>query len=357
MSREIHVVAADGALLAGVVEDGALTDLMAEPVDDPVRPGDVHLARVDRRVRDTGSAYVDLGLQRPAYLPDAGAAGSASQIVQVVRTARDEKPVEVTRDIALAGALLVYRPLGAGIAVSRRLDPNLATRWRPDPPGGWILRQAAVVATDRDLDEEAGRLARRWRAIAEAADIGEGPQPLLRAPDAAGRLILDTPQVDAIRVDDRKRRTVLKTWLEAAVPGLADAVVGDPLDLAEEVPALLSPEVPLAKGASIVIEPTRALTAIDVNAGGATDHFQVNREAARAIARQLRLRNIGGIVVIDFISMRRRDARSAVVDVLRSALEGDPAHVSLSRAMSGLGLVELARERRGHGLAEVLGDG
>jgi Rne/Rng family ribonuclease len=178
---------------------------------------------------------------------------------------------------------------------------------------------------------------------------------LHRAPDVAGRLILDTVGVDEIRVDDRDRLKPLRSWLKATAPSLADAVRGDPLDLTEEVPALLSAEIPLSKGGSIVIEPTRALTAIDVNAGGAADYFQVNREASRAIARQLRLRNIGGIVVVDFISMKRRDSRNALVDAFRGALDGDPAHIRMSRGMSGLGLIELARERRGLGLAEVMG--
>ena len=191
--------------------------------------------------------------------------------------------------------------------------------------------------------------------ILEAAVGVDRPKSLYSAPDAAGRLILDTLDIEEIRVADRERQNALRLWLKSAIPGLADSARGDPLDLAEEIPALLSPEISLSKGASIVIEPTRALTAIDVNAGGAADFFQVNREAARVIARQLRLRNIGGIVVVDFISMKRRDSRNALVDAFRGALDDDPAHVRMSRAMSGLGLVELARERRGLGLAEVMG--
>ena len=116
----------------------------------------------------------------------------------------------------------------------------------------------------------------------------------------------------------------------------------------------MNSEVPLSKAGSIVIEPTRALTAVDVNAGAAADFFQANREAARVIARQLRLRNIGGIVVVDFISMKRRDSRNALMDAFRGTLDDDPAHIRVARAMSGLGLVELARERRGFGLSEVM---
>jgi len=354
MSRGVHVVDVDGVLLAGVVDGGVLTDLLAEPVDERPRPGDVYLGRIDRRVRDTGSAFVDLGLDAPAYLPDVGEGSSERLVVQITRIGRDEKSDEVTRDVALPGKLLVYRPFGAGIAVSRKLDSEMAARWQPEPPGGWIIRRSAAQATDRDIAEETSRLADRWRQILEARQHGEEPMLLHRAPDAAGRLILDTPGIDDIRVADAGRRAALKAWLKVTVPALAEKARGDPLDLAEEVPALLSSEVPLSKGASILIEPTSALTAIDVNAGGATDLFQVNREAAREIARQLRLRNLGGIVVVDFVSMKRRDARTAVVDAFRTAIDGDPAQVRMSRSMSGLGLVELARERRGAGLSEVM---
>ena len=354
MSRGIHVKEVDGVLLAGVVDRGVLTDLLAEPVDDRPRPGDVHLSRIDRRVRDTGSAFVDLGLNATAYLPDMGQGSSEGLVVQIARIGRDGKLDEVTRDIALPGKLLVYRPLGAGITVSRKLDSELATRWRPEPPGGWIIRRAAARATDRDIAEETSRLADRWRQIVEARQQGDVPRLLHKAPDVAGRLILDTPDIDDIRVAEIGRRAALKAWLKVTVPALVEKARGDPLDLAEEVPALLSSEVSLSNGASILIEPTSALTAIDVNAGGGMDHFQINREAAREIAGQLRLRNIGGIVVIDFISMKRRDARTAVVDALRNAIDGDPAKVRMSRSMSGLGLVELARERRGAGLCDVM---
>ncbi len=354
MSRGVHILVTDGVLLAGVVEDGVLTDLMAERTDEQLRPGDVYLGRIDRRLRETGAAFVDLGLDEPAYLQDAGDGPRETLIVQISRSARDGKSAEVTRDIALPGSLLIYRPFGGGVAVSRRLDPDMATRWRPEPPGGWIVRRAAAAATDHDISTEASRLAERWRMIFEAADDGAAPRSLFSAPDAAGRLILDTVDIDEIRIEGRGRQSAMRLWLKSTIPGLVDAVGGDPLDLAEETPALLCAEIPLSKGASIIIEPTRALTAIDVNAGAAADFFQVNREAARTIARQLRLRNIGGIVVVDFISMRRRDSRNALMEAFRGALEDDPAHVRASRTMSGLGLVELARERRGLGLAEVM---
>ena len=141
--RGVHLVRDDGILLAGVVVDGVLSDLMAERIDDRVRPGDIYLGRVDRTVRGSGSAFVDIGLDQPAFLSDAGTDASAAPLVQVVRAARDGKSIEVTRDIALPGTKLVYRPLGAGISVSRKLDPGLAKARIETVRGvGYVLRAA-----------------------------------------------------------------------------------------------------------------------------------------------------------------------------------------------------------------------
>ena len=354
MSRGVHLIRDRDVLLSGVVDSGILTDLMAERAGDPVRPGDIYLCRIERMARNSGSAYVDLGLGQPAFLSDAGSNVSAELLVQVVRTAGAGKSIEVTRDIAVPGFWMVYRPFGAGVAVSRKLDPDLVQTLRPAPPGGWILRAAAMGSSRVQIAEEASRLERIWKTISESADGATAPARVHQGPDAAARLILDTPGVVEIRVEDADLRKALSAWIEATAPDMSDLVLGSPMDLREELPALLEPEVRLPRDGSIMIESTTALTAVDVNAGAASDVVQVNREAARAVARQLRLRNIGGIVVVDFISMKRRDARNAVVDLFRGLLDEDPAHIRPARGLSGLGLFELARERRGSALADVM---
>ena len=354
MSREVHLVRGGEVLLAGVVENGDLTDLMAERVGEEARPGDIYLGRLERTVAGRGVAYVDLGSGNPALLPDAGSVAAKELMVQVVRAAHADKMVEVTRDISIPGIRLVYRPFAAGVVVSRKLDPASARSWMPDPPGGWIMRSAAAGSDEADIDQESSRLADRWRLIADAASGATSPCRIHRGPDVAARLILDTPQISAIRVDDDGCRKSLSVWLGSFAPELSESLCDGARDLPEEAAELLRSEVPLPKGGSIMIETTSALTAIDVDAGAASDAVQVNRQAARAIARQLRLRNICGIVVVDFISMKRREARNAVVDLFRGLLDDDPAHIRTSRGLSGLGLFELARERRGNTLADVL---
>ena len=354
MSREVHVVRDREILIAGVVENGDLTDLLAERIGEEPRPGDIYLGRLDRTVADRGVAYIDLGLEKPAHLQDAGSVAAKELMVQVVRTARAGKPVEVSCDISIPGTRLVYRPFGAGVVVSKRLDPESARSWTPGPPGGWIMRRAAAGSGKAEIDQESSSLADCWRQISDAASGAVPPCRIHRGPDVAARLILDTPNITAIRVDNDGYRKSLSAWLGSHVPDLSETLCGGAKDLAEETPELLRSEVPLPKGGSIVIETTSALTAIDVNAGAAADVVQVNRQAARTIARQLRLRNICGIVVVDFISMKRREARNTVVDLFRGLLDEDPAHIRTSRGLSGLGLFELARERRGNTLADVL---
>ena len=140
----------------------------------------------------------------------------------------------------------------------------------------------------------------------------------------------------------------------AAVPDLAPRIGAGAAPLGDALDTLLTPAVPLPSGGSITIEATRALTAIDVDGGRAPDHVRANREAAVEIARQLRLRNIGGTVVVDFISMRRGGDRAALLNAFRGALADDPLRVQLSESLSPLGLAELARERRGQALADVV---
>ncbi len=170
----------------------------------------------------------------------------------------------------------------------------------------------------------------------------------------AERLILDHPDLVAIRVSPVPRHRALKAWLCRAAPELAERLHREPVDLLDHVPALLDPEVPLAGGGSLAIEPTRALTAIDVDAGAARDPLAANLAAAAEIGRQLRLRNIGGLVVVDFISLDRAEARAQVMQRLRGAVAEDPAQLRLSAGFSALGLVELARQRRGRSLAEAV---
>ena len=364
MTRDLLVDVDAGVLLAGIADHGKVVDLWAEPHHRPDLIGAVFLGRVLRVDRTGGGAFIDIGLDRPAFLPlrrrsrDRSPADGATVLVQVKTAPRRDKGAVVTLDIALAGRYLVHTPRTPGLAFSGGLGKTeadeLSRRLSLDATTGWIVRKAATTAEFSAISAEADRLAGVWRSLGEAAGAAAQPSPLLPPPGLPLRLALDHPDVAAIRVATAGIARDLRKSLAAAAPELADRVTEQAVDLAEMVPDLLAPVVRLASGAIMTIEPTRALTAVDVDAAAARDPLTANLDAAQAIAQQLRLRNIGGLVVIDFISLPDRRVRGQVMTRLRRSLAGDPARITLDDPMSSLGLVQLARQRRGLSLAEAL---
>lgn len=364
--REIWIDRHDGVLLAGLVAEGGLTDLLAEPPGRPSCGGAVIRGRVLRIDRLAGGIFVDLGLAVAGWLPlpsgpEAGPslpADGEPLIVQAVSEAREGKGPRLTRDIALAGAFLVCRPYGEGVALSRSLagvgPEDFAAALDGLPGCGWIVRSAARAAPLPALQAEAARLHRRWQGIAARADAAEPPALLEPGPDAARRMILDHAEAVAIRVAPPDLAGELGRWLAAALPDLADRLRREETDLVDRMAPLCQSRVVLPSGGWLGIEPTAALTAVDVNAGAGRDPLRTNLEAADAVAAQLRLRNIGGTVVVDFIDLRSGKARGQVLARLRAALAGDPARVRTGRGFSEFGLVELARERRGLALHEAV---
>jgi ribonuclease G len=212
-------------------------------------------------------------------------------------------------------------------------------------PGGWIFRRSAAQIDMADFAAEIDTLAIEGRGAA------------ITAPDAFRRLATDygAEPPDRILTAGLAARRTAERWCRTFAPSLeaqiepAEAGLFDLHDLDEAISALAEPRVALPGGASLVIEPTEALTVIDVNAGPEANALSVNLTAAGEIGRQLRLRHIGGIVVIDFISMTRPRDRDRIVDALKVAVADDPAQTYIV-PMSALGLVEMTRERRGPGL-------
>ncbi len=356
MSVRLEVTRSGPVVLAGVRRRGRVTDLLADRLDRPGWTGSVHQARVLRWDAGTRTAWLDAGALGQVALPvRKGEPPNTTEpaIVQVTTEPREGKPAEVTRDVALPGRTLVYLPYGTAVSVSRTMPPESRARWRAALEGGWVVRSAANEVEIDHVTAEARSLAGVWREAVEAAFAAQPPTMLLAAPHPGRRLLMDHADITEILVEDEA---------DARALAPSDGVDGPlpqtgPVDLADEWPLYLQPEVPLRCGGNVVVETTRALTAIDVNAGSARDPALVNREAAREVAHQLRLRNIGGTAVIDFINLPKAADRRAVVDVLRTALGEDPVPVRLGTALTALGLVELARMRRGRSLCEIFPSG
>jgi Rne/Rng family ribonuclease len=224
---------------------------------------------------------------------------------------------------------------------------------------GVMLRRGALQASDAELLAELARLQDQWRQIEGAASAATAPARV-HAIDPLQRLLLEqlSPELERIVVGDQATLVRARTWLAKWQPALADRLVSlpDPLEaigVAEQMEGALQPGVPLAGGGSLIIQATAALTAIDVNGGGRRA-LEANLAAAPEIARQLRLRRIGGTIVVDFVDLPARSARARLLEALRTALADDPEPVQVF-PMTRFGLIEISRRRSGPSLAEMLG--
>ncbi|MBK3774071.1 ribonuclease E/G [Azospirillum sp. YIM DDC1] len=388
----------DGPLTrAAVLTGGRLTDLYIDHAERPSLLGHVFLGRVERIATGLDGAFVDLGTGKSGLLSALDARGPQGRpkakgerignllrtgqtvLVQVKADATGAKGPSLTMDITLPGRFLVHAPLGRDVAVSKRLGSGperteLARRIQDIATGtGWIVRAGAAAASDGLLAAESDALHLAWRQIRDAAERGGGPSLLLTGPDAPRRALIEHGAVipSRILVDDSTLARDLAGWCADRAPDLEERVepfdarllaapsdcrqrLFDLRDLDAEIDTLLGTRVPLSGGGSLVIERTEAMTVVDVNAGERGNPLDVNLEAAAEIARQLRLRNAGGIVVVDFVNMRNRGDAERLLNALSRAVEDDPAQTQVY-GLSKLGLVEMTRARRGTALAELLG--
>jgi Rne/Rng family ribonuclease len=370
MSRALVIDQISRGVRLGLLEDERLIE-----VDLATRGaaavGGICLGRVRAVARDLDGAFVDCGLAADAFLGarDARAhsgarrsAGIGEQVsegqevlVQIRRQAEGKGP-RVTADVALSGVFLLYRPRA-------RVALNAEERAAALLPGvGFSLRPAAVDASDQELLDEAGRLREGWAAIEARAGAVRPPALLAAPPEPLPRLLTEhfRPDLTRIVLGDRvlllEARRWLEQWLPRRLESFAERLEHLPdafeaTGAGEQLEEALGRRVSLPGGGSLIIEPTAALTAIDVN--GAGRPLEVDLAAAREIARQLRLRRIGGTVVIDFVDLDSRRERAQLDASLRQAFAGDPAAVQLY-PMSPLGLVQLSRQRLGATLAELL---
>ena len=352
MSDRLFLVESDATgLRAALVEDRRLQAIEIDGTRHPTRVGSVAAATVLRTVQGLGTIVkladgTELLLDRGGPTPKAG----DEIAVQLTHPPRGDKLGTATRAIACTGRGVVHLPLDLGIKFSRRLEIDEARRGMLEPlvagkPGAWIFRCGAGHIDEADFAAE----------IATLAAEGQGAE--IAAPDAFRRLATDwaAEPPDRILTAGLAARRTVERWCRAFAPSVearmepVDAGLFDLYDVDEAVSALGEPRVMLPGGASLVIEPTEALTVIDVNAGPAANALSVNLTAAAEIGRQLRLRHIGGIVVIDFISGTQPRERERIVEALKSAVADDPSQTYIL-PMSALGLVEMTRESRGPGL-------
>lgn len=359
---------AGAAVEVALLEDGRLVELHREEKDADGLAGEVRRGVVRQVVPGLDAAFVDVGLTQPGYLhasdarrvrPLESLRTGEVLLLQVMRESVGSKGVRLSPNIALPGRLLVHLPLTDHVGISHRIsDEAERERLRAlveavRPPGtGWIARTAAVGADEADLRRDVEELTALWREISARAAAGEAPAPLWRDLGTAGRIVRDR----AIGIDRIEAET--EALAAAAREALGDAPVEvavrpAPFE-AHGVPAALEAalarRVPLPSGGHIVIDEAEAGTVIDVNSGRHVDRAvaetirAVNLEAAEEVARQARLRNLGGVLLIDFIDMEREEDRADVLDAFRRAVAADPTRVHVV-GWTGLGFLEATRKR------------
>jgi ribonuclease E len=388
-----HIAVLEGRNL---VEHSVATPSGAESID-----GNIYLGRVQNVLPGMEAAFVDIGTPKNGVLYRGDVAfdpndvegggkpkiermlkNGQSVLVQVTKNPIAHKGARLTQEVSLAGRFLVMVPgEPETYGISKRLPDDERRRLRrvldalrPND-AGLIVRTAAEGATREELERDVARLRSQWEQISALASKSKPAKLLYQEPDLVLRLIREefTKEYRGIVIDDRALYEETRAYVEAIAPELAERVElydveeeGLPLferfHITEQLLKALDRKVWLPSGGSLVIERTEALTVIDVNTGknvGRTNLeetvFRNNLEAAEEVARQLRLRDIGGIIVIDFIDMEIRANREEVMRVFRDALARDKTRTQ-AFDMSELGLVEMTRKRISEGLVEAFSD-
>jgi ribonuclease G len=387
---EILISALPGETRVALLDEGRLVEFWVARADLESRVGDIYLGRVTKVVSGIAAAFVELGPDRAGFLaaddarPWDAASGKITAfvregdavLVQVMQDAAGDKGARLTARVVLGGKYLELAPgrkgvtFGSGIA--KEAQERLASflRTMAGDGDGLIVSAAAAGADPEALARDAAGLYEAWRGVESRQARATPPARLYAAPDTVARALrgLDAAAIAQVVVDDAEAFANVRALLEKGRPELLAGLVrhkgNDDLfterAVDEQVDAALAPAVSLPSGGTIVIDEATALTAIDVNtaadaARGPPDAVarRTNQEAVLAIARALRLRNVGGLIVVDFVPMPRRRDRDAILARLRQAVADDPAGVEIA-GFTRLGLVEMTRRRTRPSLLSTL---
>jgi ribonuclease G len=391
-----------------VVENGAVQELHVERALERGLVGNIYAGRVARVLPGMQSAFIDIGLERAAFLhvADVHVNGGTPRndhtpggtpptpierlvfegqtlTVQVIKDPIGTKGARLSTQISIAGRLLVFLPQDDHIGISQKIgSPELREQLRArmqvlvardsgkDEGGGFILRTNAEEATDDELADDIAYLRKTWAAIREQSFKSPAGTLLHQDLSLAERVLRDLAHDDtqSIRIDSRLQYEALKAFGGQFTPTSVSKLelykgerpIFDLYNIDEEVTRALARRVDLKSGGYLIIDQTEALTTIDVNTGGYVGArnfddtiFKTNLEAAGAIARQLRLRNLGGIIIVDFIDMAREEHQNAVLAEFRKQLARDRTKITVS-GFTQLGLVEMTRKRTRESLAHML---
>ncbi|QKI88648.1 ribonuclease G [Thiomicrorhabdus xiamenensis] len=381
------------------VENGVLQEVWVERSNKRGLVGNIYMGKVDRVLPGMQAAFVNIGLERAAFLHVSDvchkAIGSDDEqcddiakllrcgqkiMVQVVKDPLGTKGARVTMQVTIPSRMLVYMPTEKTLGVSQKIDSNEEReRLREmvkqipeysDAEGGYIVRTVAEGVDFHEMRADMIYLQRLWSGIQDKARTSRKPAVIYEDLPLYLRILRDIPieRIEKIRVDSTETYKKMQLFVDQYVMELADRLglyqgerpIFDLYNIEEEIQAALHKRVNLKSGGYLIIDQTEAMTTIDVNTGAFVGHrnleetiYRTNLEATQAIARQLRLRNLGGIIILDFIDMEDKTHQDHVLSALDKELSRDRVKTSIS-SISSLGLVEMTRKRTRESLERTL---
>lgn len=403
MRREIIIDAAGAESRVAIVEDGRLVELMHDRAGDERMVGDIYLGKVEAVLPGIQAAFVDIGTDKSAFLHVSDLAEEVDEengngnrrsrkyppiqdqvergqelLVQVTKEPIGTKGPRVTSQVSLPGRFIVFIPEGSHVGVSRKIDDReersrlrgIAKEALGDRTGGVIVRTVSEELNRKAIEGELSTLRRNWEKVQRRARSTKAPALVHREAELTSGIIRDlfSEKIDLLTVNDPELHHEIKSYLGQVSPELLDRVklyagdapIFDHFEIEEEIRGAFRRRAELKSGGHIVIEHTEALVAIDVNTGRYTGKkdpaktiLRTNLDAAGEIARQLRLRDIGGIIVCDFIDMDDPEPRDKVLNEMKSHLGRDRARTKVF-GISELGLMEISRQRVRPSLVQMM---
>ena len=396
MTEEILINVTPQETRVAVIEHGVTHELHIERASARGLVGNIYMGRVIRVLPGMQSAFIDIGGERAAFLHVAdiwgnrhnGANGTPIErlltqgqdlVVQVVKDPLGTKGARLSTQISIAGRFLVYLPQESHIGISQRIDDEeerqhlrekLQQLLPAEEKGGFIIRTMAETASDRELQSDVEYLRKLWHGIQERAQSTTQLTLLYQDLNLGLRVLRDFLHEDTARIliDSRDTFQAMQEFAVEFTPNVVQRLehyqgerpLFDLYGVEDEIEKALARRVELKSGGYLIIDQTEALTTVDVNTGGYVGGrsfddtiFKTNLEAAQVVARQLRIRNLGGIIIIDFIDMDSEEHRHAVLTEFRKALTRDRTRMTVN-GFTQLGLVEMTRKRTRESLAHVL---
>ena len=403
MSAELLVNITPQETRVALLENGILQELQIERESKKGIVGKIYKGRVSRVLPGMEAAFVDIGLEKAAFLHVSDLVpkmiGTDSEhkekpkltitealhegmdvLVQVIKDPIGTKGARITTSLTIPSRYVVLMPDSDNIGISSKIANDderarlkaivEAYREKHQHKFGYILRTAAEGMDEETLIKDIEFLNKVWRCVQESVDVADSGSLIFSDLPLVQRVIRDMvgEQLEKIRIDSRETATRVKQFCKTYIPELADVIehypgerpIFDLYNVEDEIQKALEKKVMLKSGGYLIIDQTEAMTTIDVNTGGFVGSrnleetiFKTNMEAAQTIARQLRLRNLGGIIILDFIDMDKKEHQKQVLQSLELALQKDYAKTYIS-TLSSLGLVEMTRKRTRESLEHIL---